>query len=425
MGKHILIIGGGIIGLSSAYYAVQRGHRVTLLERGQANHNGCSFGNAGLITPSHFVPLAAPGIVAKGIKWMLNPESPFYVKPRMNRELWDWGWKFYRAANHAHVVRSAPLLRDLSFASRSCFEDLASSLGNDFGFQERGIIMLCKTEHGMEEEAKTAEYAHQLGIPAEVLTKEQAAKIDPDVRMDIVGAVYFPKDAHLSPGHFMACMTQELLQQSVQFQWETEVTGWRVTGNRVQNVVTSRGEFNADEYVLCGGAWSPGTLRGLSISLPMQAGKGYSFTLEHPRELPHLPAIFVEARVAVTPLGNALRFGGTMEIAGIDERVNPARIRGILKSVPKYFPSFTADDFRGIQPWCGLRPCTPDGLPYVGRFSRYENLSTATGHAMLGVSLGPITGKLMAEVLSEDNPSISIEALSPDRYSRWRREERE
>jgi D-amino-acid dehydrogenase len=415
--KSIVIIGGGVIGLSTAYYAARRAHRVTVLDRNPAHRDGCSFGNAGMIVPSHFVPLAAPGMVALGLKWMWNPESPFYIKPRWSADLLGWGVKFYRAANAQHVARSAPLLRDLHWASRTSFEELAGLPDNDFGLVQKGLLLLCKTEHALVEEAKTAEQARTLGVPAEVLDAAQTAALEPNVRMDVTGSVYFPKDCHLSPNRFMAGLQQQLEKLGVNFSWETDVRGFRQDSACIHAVTTSRGEFAADEYVVCGGSWSPVIVRDLRLSLPLQAGKGYSLTLQQPRRLPQICAIFSEARLAVTPMGRALRFGGTMEIAGLNEDINPVRVQGIIKSVPKYYPEFTPADFAGVQPWRGLRPCSPDGLPYVGRTARYANLSIATGHAMMGLSLGPITGKLMAQILSGETPSIDIGLLNPDRYA--------
>jgi D-amino-acid dehydrogenase len=241
--------------------------------------------------------------------------------------------------------------------------------------------------------------------------------MEPELRMSIAGAAHYPRDAHFAPAKLMASLTRRLEERGVEFSWSTAVTGWRTGGDRVEAVRTSRGDLSADEYVVSGGSWSPSIVCDLRVKLPMQGGKGYSLTLPKPARNARRAIILGEARVAVTPLGGAIRFGGTMEIAGIQERVNPARVRGIIKAVMRYFPEFTADDFRGVEPWYGFRPCSPDGLPYVGRFARYANLSAATGHAMMGMSLGPITGKLMAEVLSEERPSIDIGMLSPDRYA--------
>src|SRR4051794_40286062 len=187
MTKSILIVGGGVIGLSTAYYCLQRGHRVTIVERGAPDHNCCCQGNAGMIVPSHFVPLAAPGMVSLGLRMMWNPESPFYIRPRFNSELLSWAWKFCRAANLAHVERAAPLLCDLSLASRRCFEELEPLFGNELGLVKKGLLMLCKDERTLAEEAHGAEKAHALGIPAEVLTPEQTAQVEPGIRMDVAG----------------------------------------------------------------------------------------------------------------------------------------------------------------------------------------------------------------------------------------------
>lgn len=414
--KSVLIIGGGVIGLCSAYYAARRGWQVTLLERGGPDHDSCSLGNAGMVVPSHFVPLAAPGMVALGLKWMWNLESPFYIKPRLSWDLLNWGFKFWRAANRAHVQRSAPLLRDLSLASRSCFEELAAERNNDFGLVQKGLLMLCKTGHALVEEARNAAQARGLGLPVEVLDAKQAAALDGGVRMDIAGGVYFPKDCHLNPARFTAGLTGELQRLGARFEWNAEVRGWRAGDSDIAAVCTQRSEFQADQYVLAGGSWSPLAARELGLKLPIQAGKGYSLTLPRPRQLPSICAIFAEARVAVTPMGGTLRFGGTMEIAGLNEAINPRRVQGIIKAAPRYYPEFREEDFAGIQPWRGLRPCSPDGLPYLGRTKRHPNLVVATGHAMMGLSLGPITGRVVADLLAGEKPAFDLALLDPERY---------
>jgi len=419
MNRRVLIIGGGVIGLATAYYCTRRGWVVTLVERRSARRDGCSFGNAGMIVPSHFIPLAAPGMVALGLKWMWNPESPFYIKPRLSLELLEWLYKFWRAATPEHVRRAAPLLRDLNFASRAAYAELTALPGNDFGLVQKGLLMLCRTQHGLDDEAKTAAQAVALGVPAEVLDARQTAALDPAVRMSVAGSVYFPKDCHLQPDRFVAVLQSQLLAAGAELIWDREVTGWRHgTGSNLQAVRLDDGrELSADEYVICGGSWSPGLVRDLGLEIPIQAGKGYSLTLPHPRQLPQICAIFTEARMAVTPMGGALRFGGTMEISGLNETIDSRRVRGIINAVSGYYPDFTPADFDGIAPWRGLRPCSPDGLPYLGRTQRYANLTLATGHAMMGMSLAPITGRLVAEIISGDHPALDLSLLSPDRYS--------
>jgi D-amino-acid dehydrogenase len=416
--KQVLIIGGGVIGLSTAYYCAKRGHQVTLIDRNPEQRDGCSFGNAGMVVPSHFVPLAAPGVVGTAFKWMWNPESPLYIKPRLNRELMSWGWKFMRAANAKHVERCAPLIRDLSFASRACFEELESLPDNDFGLVKKGLVMLCKSQESLDHEAAFAKQANALNVPAEVLDPKGVAKLDPGVTMEVAGGVYFPKDCHLSPNRFMAGLKRQCDALGVKFSWRNEVTGFAQNGRGISAIRTASGEFTADEIVIAGGSWSPIMTGELGLNLPMQAGKGYSLTLAKPRELPQLCSILTEARVAVTPMGDTLRFGGTMEIAGLNEDINPVRVRGIIKAAVRYFPKFTTDDFAGVQPWRGLRPCSPDGMPYLGRTTKFSNVTIATGHAMMGLSLGPITGKLVSEILSGKKPALDLSLLNPDRYAR-------
>ncbi|MES2572931.1 MAG: FAD-dependent oxidoreductase, partial [Verrucomicrobiota bacterium] len=385
MSKQIVIVGGGIIGLSAAVACAQRGHRVTVIERQSAIRTGCSFGNAGMIVPSHFTPLAAPGMVALGLKWMWNPESPFYIKPRLSWELAMWARQFWKASTAAHVKRSAPLLRDLNLASRERYARLAEE--EDFGLVQRGLLMLCKSQRALEEEAHVAEQANAFGVPAQVLDPRATAELDPDVTMEIAGSVYFPKDCHLQPERYMELLEKRLRTAGGELLFDTEIVGWRREAGRIVAVQTQHGEVAGDEFILCGGSWSAKTIRGLGLRLPMQAGKGYSITLPRPVELPRLCAIFTEARVAITPMNGALRFGGTMEMAGLNETINPRRIEGILKAIPRYYPAFRREHFKGLEPWSGLRPCSPDGLPYLGRTAAASNLIVATGHSMMGVSL--------------------------------------
>jgi D-amino-acid dehydrogenase len=405
-----------VIGLCAAFYCAQRGWRVTVAERNGEQRDGCSYGNTGMVVPSHFVPLAAPGMVALALRWMWNPASPFYVKPRASWDLLDWGLKFWRAANAGHLQRGGRLLRDLALASRECYAELVSQR-NDFEFAPRGLLALCKSAHALDEEAKAAELARTLGITAEVLDAKQTAAREPGMRMDVTGSVYFPQDGNLAPDRLMPSMERRLAEAGVEFAWNTEVTGWRTEGGKIRAARTSGGsELGADEFLLCAGSWSQALARKLDLRLPLQPGKGYSLTLPHPRNAPQMCALLTEARVAVSPMSGALRFGGTMELAGLNEDINPIRVQGIAAAAQLYYPDLTPEDFAGIRPWRGLRPCSPDGLPYVGRTRGYSNLLVATGHAMLGITLGPITGKLGAQILSGEPPALDITLLSPNRY---------
>jgi len=412
--NQVVIVGGGVIGLATAYYALRAGLGVTVLERESEVGDNCSLGNAGMVVPSHFVPLAAPGMMAKGLRWMLDPESPFYVRPRLSMELARWGWIFYRKSTPSHVGASRELLRDLNLESRRLFSELAED--NDFGWAPRGLLMLCHSEKGLEAEAETAGEAEELGVQADVLDPADAKALDPDITMDVEGAVYYRQDCHLEPARFMARLRERVAEMGGRIEYEVPVDAIVRSGSRVSSVKSGDRVFEGEKFVIAGGAWTSALLRPLGLRLPLQAGKGYSLTLEDPPELPRLCSIFAEAKVAITPMGESLRFAGTMEVCGNDLSINPKRVNGIIKSVPRYFPKISESDFEGVEPWAGLRPVSPDGLPYLGAVDGLENVHAATGHAMMGLSLGPVTGRLLADLLTGSEPFQPIESLAVGRF---------
>jgi D-amino-acid dehydrogenase len=416
MSKHVVILGGGVIGMSVAEACSRRGHRVTVIDREPEKRDGCSFGNAGMVVPSHFIPLAAPGMVALGLKWMWNPESPFYIKPRLDLDLIRWGFRFMMSATKEHVERAAPLLRDLNFASRKAYLELSGE-GEDIGLVTKGLLMLCKQAKTLEEEAHVAARARELGIPAEVLDAAATAALDPGIGMAVAGAVYFPEDCHLRPERYLAALQRRAESRGATFLWSTEVSGMRREGAALRAVKTSAGEIEGDAFVLCGGIWSDDLVKELGTRVPMQAGKGYSVTVSEPVERAELCSILTEARVAVTPMGGGMRFGGTMEISGTSSKISPRRVEGIIRAACEYFPAFERKHFDGIPPWHGLRPCSPDGLPYLGNSGAASNLTVATGHAMMGLSLAPVTGAIAARLVDDEDPGFDLGMLSPDRFA--------
>lgn len=417
--RSVIVVGAGVVGLCSAYYAALSGMKVTILERGGPEHDSCSLGNAGMVVPSHFVPLAAPGMVAYGMRAMLQPESPFYVRPRLTAELIRWGLLFQRSATAAHVARASPALAALHMASRECYEQFSDLFSNEFGLVKRGLLMLCKQEKTLEEEAELVPKAAAMGMPAQILTPRQTSELDPSMTMNVAGSVYFPMDCHFDPARFVSLLVSEVQRLGVTIEWNAETAGWRLDSTgKIGGVVTKREVYSADEYVLSAGSWSPSVASDLALDIPLQAGKGYSITVGAPAQQPQLCSILSEARVAVTPMGSSLRFAGTMEITGLDDSISRSRVNGILKSIPVYFPAFAREDYSSLPVWRGLRPCSPDGLPYVGRTARYCNLTVATGHAMMGMSLAPITGKIVAGILGAENPSLDISLLRVDRFAK-------
>jgi D-amino-acid dehydrogenase len=399
------IVGSGIIGLSSAYYLNKAGHQVTIIEQSDLK-DGCSFGNAGMIVPSHLVPLAAPGMISKGIRWMFNSTSPFYVKPRINGDLIKWGYHFYKCATKEHVEKSAIALKEISLLSKAMYQQLAKELMFDFGYQERGLLMLYQTKETEHEEAETSHFANRHGIEAHILSIEEIQKMEPDVKVKARGGVYFPGDAHIAPNLLINGLITFLKEKGVIFQTATTVQDFVIESNKIKEIKSDKGDFSFDEVVFAMGSWS-----GL-----MQAGKGYSFTLPDVKKNIRIPSIFLEARVAVTPMGHSLRFGGTMEISGVDHRINMNRVKGIVDAIPNYYPEMRVDLPKKEEVWHGLRPCSPDGLPYIGRSEKFKNLIFATGHSMMGLSLGPGTGKLISQVVNQVQTEIDVSKFRPERF---------
>ncbi len=413
--KRVCIIGGGIIGLMTAYFARKAGCEVTVLEQTDLT-DGCSFGNAGMIVPSHIIPLAAPGMIAKGFKMLLNPTSPFYIKPRLSGSLLRWGYYFYKSSTADHVRRSIPALRDISLLSHNLYTDLAHELDCSFGFEQKGLLMLYKTAAVEHEEQKTAEIANQAGIEARVLSHSELREVEPEVELDVRGGVYYPGDAHLNPNELMKNLVRHLTNNGVTLATQTTANDFEHSGNRIRAVITDKGRYEADEIVVATGAWSPFTAAKLGIMLPMQSGKGYSFSVPNAAPKIHIPSILAEGKVAVTPMGNMVRFGGTMEITNIDFSVNLQRVRGIAQTIPQFYRGMNIETPTPERLWSGLRPCSPDGLPFIGKSKRWQNVIIATGHAMMGLSLAPATGLLVTELITNTPLHMDMVPFQPERF---------
>ncbi|KIO78311.1 amino acid dehydrogenase [Pedobacter lusitanus] len=412
--SHIIIIGGGIIGLSSAYYLSKQGHQITILDKGDITSN-CSFGNAGMIVPSHFIPLASPGMIQQGIRWMFNSKSPFYVRPSLDMNLIGWGLKFLKHANENHVSRSMVPLRDLSLLSKKYYEELTNEPGFEFELKNNGILAFYKTEKTAEEEIHIAEKGIELGLDMKVLDAAAAAKLQPGLELDVLGAVHYRCDGHLYPSKLMNALTGYLEKQGVVIMRNHEVTRISSAEHKITGVFAGGKEWKADQFVLAAGSWSPEIAKMMDIKVSVMPGKGYSFMEQEPAGRMTIPALLCEARVAVTPMNGSIRYSGTMELDKINARINKQRVQGILEAIPDYFPELKPALPADKDIWFGFRPSSPDGLPYIGRSAKRKNLIVATGHGMMGLSLGPATGVLVSQLINEQPTAIDIRAFSPSR----------
>lgn len=411
-----LVIGGGIIGLSTAYYLQKTGWQVTVIDKTDITDN-CSYGNLGMIVPSHFVPLAQPGIISQGIKWMFNSKSPFYIRPSLSMDLVSWGTKFLKNATRNNTARAAIPLRDINLYSKALYQDLENQPGFDFALENKGILMYYKTAKVAEEEIHLAEKARVLGLDTEALSKEQVQNMEPETPLDILGAVHYRCDSHLYPSNLMSQLISHLISSGVNIEKNNPVQKIITDQNTVKTVITQKGEYKADIIVLAAGSWLRELSKMAGINIPLMPGKGYSFTYDHPIKKLNFPAILCEARVAITPMNGRMRYGGTMEIAPVNNKININRVKGIVESVVRYFPEIDISLPEEKDIWYGFRPCSPDGLPYIGRSEKIKNIFIAGGHAMSGLSLGPATGKIIADLANSKTPEINIDVFAAERFS--------
>jgi D-amino-acid dehydrogenase len=411
-----VVIGGGIIGLCTAYYLRKEGWEVTIVDKSDLSDN-CSHGNLGMVVPSHFVPLAAPGMVAQGIRWMFNSRSPFYVKPSLNPSLINWGLKFLKSATVSHVEYSALPLLQINNYSKDLYERMLKEPGFDFAYEKKGILMYYKTEKTGEEEVHMAEKARSMGLDVSALNKKEVQLLEPDLTLDILGAVHYQCDAHLAPQKLMQQLMQHLKSSGVVFETNTSVTSVIKEGNKITKIIAGDKEINGDVFVFANGSWLPQLAKMAGINIPLMPGKGYSITYEQPRQKLNVPAILCEARVAITPMNGKMRYGGTMEIAPVNDQINMNRVQGIIESVSKYFPEIRLAMPEKKDVWFGFRPVSPDGLPYIGYSAKIQNLIIAGGHAMMGLSLGPASGKIVADLANQRKTEINISAFNANRFS--------
>ncbi len=413
MRDEVLIIGGGIIGVSAAYFLARRGVVVTVIEKGEIG-SGCSYGNAGLICPGLSEPIPAPGVLTQGLKWLLDAESPFYIKPRLNLDLLRWLWRFQSFCNQKWFNTAVPPIRDMQRASLALFHELIETEKLDCHFEQRGGLVVYRTKKGWAHGRHEADQMQRFGLQLEVLDGDAARALEPAIHPNIIGAIHHQEDAHITPDLFVTGLAKAAANYGAAFLTQAELLGFETEQGRITAVHTTRGKLQAEQYILAAGAWSTSIARDLKLKIPMQPAKGYSVTVKRPSTSPNMYLYLGEAKIAVTPMGPHLRFAGTLELAGFDFAINQRRVNAILRAADNYLADSGEREL--VEIWRGMRPVTPDGMPYIGRTNRYNNLVVATGHAMLGLSMGPVTGKLVAEIVEEERPSLDLAPFQVERF---------
>lgn len=413
MSKKVIIIGGGIIGLCSAYYLQKEGHQVSIIDQSNMD-SGASYVNAGYLSPSHIVPLSAPGVMKKGMKWMFNPASPFYMKPRLESDFLKWAIAFNSSCNASHVRKSIPIIKRIALLSQELYEDIKHVENFTFHYEKKGLLMLCQTEKILREELKVARIAKEEGLEVKEMSVSDLKILEPNVQHDVLGATYYLCDSHTTPNEFMSEMKAFLKQVGVEIFTNESVVDIKVNYKVIKSIVTTKNEHSADEFILAAGSWSNLLSKRLGINILLEAGKGYRVNSLTPTGIT-IPSILAERKVAVTPMNGFTRFAGTMEIAGINHDINKVRVEAIANAVKQYYPEIELTEAEKNTAACGLRPVSPDGMPYIGKSKRCKNLTIATGHAMMGWSMGTGTGKLVSEIVTEKSASMDLQMFHPDR----------
>jgi D-amino-acid dehydrogenase len=409
----VLIVGAGVVGLSVAYYAASAGAKVVVLEKGEIGA-GSSWGNAGLIVPSYFEPLPGPGVIGEGLKNLFDPEGYFGIKVRPDPRFMYWLLRFARHCNRREFHRHSELFMNLNQEGLLVHLELARLGGREYDFSQKGLLYLFLTGDRLARARERAARAKDSGIASEVLSGDEVRAVEPAAGRAVVGGIRYATDAGLDPAKFVEWLARQAVAWGVRIMTQTEVFDFHLGRNRVSSVFTTKGEFRAEQLVLAGGAWLASLGRRLGVTLPVEGGRGISQTFSRPKMNVRQPLILEEKHVAVSPLSGALRITGGLELSGLDLTLNPGRVRGIHRSAGDYLPLM--EPLRPSEVWRGLRPCTPDGLPLVGRLHSFHNVIVAGGHDTKGMTLGPLTGQQVTRLLAGQSTGEDEQKLSPARF---------
>jgi D-amino-acid dehydrogenase len=408
-----IIIGAGVVGVCSAYFLAKRGHKVVVLER-DAIDRGASRGNAGIIALGH-PPLPRPGLVWKTIKWMLDGGSPLYVPPRLDFSLFAWMWNFRGACNAAHFEKCMKILAELGWEAGRCWDAIVESERLECEYHKTGWIDVFRTSEGLQHGMLEADLLRKFNFNVDVLGGDELRRREPAMRDEIVGGAHYTDSRFASPGKFVTQLADRVQDMGVDLRTETAAARINIRDGRFESVTTERGEtLPADTLVLAAGVWTSDLARTLGIRVPMQAGKGYHVNLTMPEPCVSTACVLNETFVAVTPMDGGLRLAGTVELSGTNLRLRQQRIDMLSVGARNYLRNI--DQARVLSTWCGLRPCTADGLPVIDWAPRVKNVFIASGHAKYGFAYGPVTGRLVSECMLDGRASFDLSPMKADRF---------
>lgn len=413
-GESVVVVGGGIIGIACAHYLAKAGLAVTVIDRGTIA-GACSHANCGFICPSHVPPLTEPGAIGMALRSLFNPRSPFRVKPRFSPQLWHWMWQFARRCNHRQVLTAGRHLQTILDASMDEYRRLIPEYSLQCEWKEDGLLYVFRSERALDQFAETDRMlTENFGVSARRLEGSALPELDAGLRPGLAGAWHYPADTSVRPDLLNRQWAARLQGEGVRFVESCALQTIHSSAGQVTSLSTSQGEMEADHVVFAMGAWSTQWSAQLQCRVPIQPGKGYSVTIARPEHSPRYPMLFPECRIGVSPFKNGLRLGSMMEFAGYDTSIPPQRIQQLRDSARDYLVASV--DGPAEETWFGWRPMTWDSLPIIGRVPALKNAYLATGHNMLGLSLAPATGRLIAELVTDRKPHIDAAPYSPARF---------
>lgn len=412
--RRTVVVGGGVVGACCAYYLAKAGRSVTLIDASGFG-SGCSHGNCGYVCPSHVLPLAVPGSLRTILKVMARRGSPIRLSPGVLLRDPGWFLAFARRCNEAHMLDAAVAIAGLLRSSRSLFEELIRDERIECGWETKGLLFVFRSPGAMEHHAEVDRLLRErFDTPARRLDGAALVDLEPALRPGLAGAWLYENDAHLRPDRLMAEMRRVLTGLGVEIHEHRPMTELVRAGGRAVAVRTAAGDLPADDVVVALGAWTPTLARTLGCRLPIQPGKGYSVTYGRVEGSPDLPMIFEEDRVAVTPFRSGFRIGSMMEFAGRDTSINRKRLGTLAATSGRYLRTRVTGD--PDEEWFGWRPMTPDGVPIIGPTPALPNVFVAAGHNMLGLSMAPATGRLVAEIVTGSRAHLDASPYSAARF---------
>ncbi|MCT9932245.1 FAD-dependent oxidoreductase [Planotetraspora sp. A-T 1434] len=406
----VLVVGGGVVGLSLAHYLTAAGIEVEVVER-SGLASGASWGNAGWVCLSHSTPVPGPGVVRYGLRSLGRPDSPLYLRPSADPRFLAWLWRFWRSSGESTFRRGYAALADLNRPTFDLFEELADA-GVDTTLRRPGLVhaFLSADEARHHLRIQQVMASGRYDMPEDVVEGDEAHRLDPALSPEVRAAYLVRGEGVLDPRRLVESLGEVVRDAGGKVHEHVEVTGFRTVGGRVAGARTSAGDIDCGSVVIAAGMWSSRLLRHFGLRLPLQAGKGYSFTVEL-ETAPEHSLYFGDRRIVASPIGGTTRLAGTMELSGDDRRLNWQRIVAIARGSRRYLGRWfeDQDDLPTLirDPWVGGRPLLPDGLPVIDRLPGRDDVFLATGHGMLGVTLGPATGRALADyVLSGRRPPV-------------------